>query len=128
MARMELNQVTLPTTDLDRAVGFYELLGFRKIVYSPPRYARFECSPGGASFSLHLRDAVRPDPGLTVYFECEDLDATVAELKRRGVEFLTEPTDQRWLWRESRLTDPDGNRICLYHAGENRLHPPWRIG
>ena len=34
----------------------------------------------------------------------------------------------RWLWREARLVDPSGNVICLYHAGENRLNPPWRVG
>ena len=25
------------------------------------------------------------------------------------------------------LRDPAGNRITLYHAGENRLNPPWRV-
>ncbi len=38
-----------------------------------------------------------------------------------------DPIDQRRLWREAYLSDPDGNTICLYHAGKNRLHPPWRI-
>jgi hydroxymethylpyrimidine/phosphomethylpyrimidine kinase len=35
--------------------------------------------------------------------------------------------DQRWLWREAWLKDPAGNEICIYHAGENRRLPPWRI-
>ena len=35
--------------------------------------------------------------------------------------------DQPWLWREARLQDPSGNVICRYHAGENRLNPPWRV-
>jgi len=35
--------------------------------------------------------------------------------------------DQRWLWREACLNDPAGNRICIYHAGENRRYPPWKI-
>ena len=25
------------------------------------------------------------------------------------------------------LRDPAGNLIALYHAGENRLNPPWRV-
>jgi len=25
------------------------------------------------------------------------------------------------------LRDPDGNELCLYHAGENRRFPPWRL-
>jgi hydroxymethylpyrimidine/phosphomethylpyrimidine kinase len=31
------------------------------------------------------------------------------------------------MWREARLRDPDGNIIFLYHAGEARRFPPWRI-
>ena len=37
------------------------------------------------------------------------------------------PMDMSWLWREARLADPDGHRLCLFHAGENRKHPPWRL-
>ena len=36
------------------------------------------------------------------------------------------PKDQKWLWRESKLSDPDGNPIIIYKAEENRLYPPWR--
>jgi hypothetical protein len=32
-----------------------------------------------------------------------------------------------WLWREARLRDPDGHRVCLYRAGQNRKNPPWRL-
>jgi hypothetical protein len=31
------------------------------------------------------------------------------------------------LWREAYLHDPDGNVLCLYHAGNNRRFPPGRI-
>ena len=44
-----------------------------------------------------------------------------------GIAFTRLPTDERWLWREARLRDPDGNVLCLFHAGENRRHPPWRV-
>jgi hydroxymethylpyrimidine/phosphomethylpyrimidine kinase len=62
-----------------------------------------------------------------VYFENENLDAAVKALKSAGIAFDSEPVDQRWLWREARLRDPSGNPICLFHAGENRLNPPWRL-
>lgn len=45
----------------------------------------------------------------------------------RGIEFDQMPTDMPYLWREAILHDPSGNRIKLYHAGENRHHPPWRV-
>ena len=44
-----------------------------------------------------------------------------------GIRFESQPRDQPWLWREAYLRDPAGNLICLYHAGENRRNPPWRI-
>lgn len=124
---MDLNQVTLPTTDIRRAVVFYKRLGFTQIVDAPPHYARFECRPDGPSFSLDLVEVVAEDNQIVIYFECEDLDRQVAELRKAGIQFETEPTDRPWLWREARLRDPDGNRLCLYQAGRNRLYPPWRV-
>jgi hypothetical protein len=51
----------------------------------------------------------------------------VEDLEARGIRFDLEPTEQPWLWREARLRDPDGHALCLFSAGENRLHPPWRL-
>ena len=121
---MKLNQVTVPATDLERSIAFYKTLGFKPIVKSG-HYARFEIGDGSATFSLHLGEAVGQGPQL--YFECEDLDARVAELKTKGVVFENDPVDQSWLWREAWLRDPAGNRLCLYFAGENRRYPPWRL-
>ena len=121
---MNLNQVTVEVADIARATAFYQRLGF-EIIVSADHYARFLC-PGGATFSVHVADDVRPG-GTLIYFECEDLDARVAALKAEGVVFDSGPADQRWLWREARLRDPDGNRLCLYFAGENRVDPPWRL-
>ena len=63
-----------------------------------------------------------------IYFETAALDEKVKELKEGDYEFTQDPVDQPWLWREARLEDPDGNVICLFHAGENRIDPPWRVG
>ncbi|MEB3068529.1 VOC family protein [[Mycobacterium] vasticus] len=122
---MRLNQVTIGSTDLDRAERFYRLLGLRLIVKTD-HYLRFECPDGDSSFSVELLDAVRPAEQVTVYFECDDLDAEYQRL-RDSVEFTSPPTDMPWLWREARLCDPDGHRLCLYAAGEARRNPPWRI-
>lgn len=123
---MRLNQVTLPSADVARGAAFYRKLGLRQIVESLPKYARFEC-PGGATLSLHVSDRPPGPTGAVVYFECEDLDARVAALKQQGLEFDSDPVDTSWLWREAYLHDPDGNVICLYWAGDNRLRPPWRL-
>lgn len=124
---MDLNQVTLPSADVERAARFYRQLGFVQVVDSAPRYARFECPDGGATFSLHRVDVLPSGPGVVVYFECADLDKQYETLAGLGIRFESPPTDQRWLWREAYLRDPDGNLLCLYSAGENRRYPPWRI-
>lgn len=121
---MIINQVTVPCTDYPASVAFYRRLGLTQIVDSPPRYARFE-TPGGSTLSIHAGDA---GPATAViYFEVDDVDATVERLAREGLEFEAEAVDQPWLWREAYLRDPAGNRLCIYHAGENRRNPPWRL-
>lgn len=125
---MNLNQVTVPSLNLEKSIAFYKLLGLTQIVHSPPRYARFVCPDGDATLSIHLVDEVPSGSGVVIYFECSDLDDLVKRLEAAGLTFDLQPTDQSWLWREAHLHDPDGNKLILYYAGENRLNPPWRIG
>lgn len=125
---MRLNQVTVPSTDVARSVEFYKRLGLIQIVASLPSYARFVCPDGDSTFSIHRVDRVADSSSIVVYFECDDLDERVARLKQAGIKFESGPVDQSWLWREAHLRDPDGNLICLYYSGENRLNPPWRLG
>ncbi len=124
---MNLNQVTIPSRDLLKSVAFYKELGLKLIVDAQPHYARFECPVGDATFSIHHRDEEFSGYGITIYFEVDDVDSNVASLVEKGFSFSTMPVDQPWLWREARLQDPDGNRLILFHAGENRKNPPWRI-
>lgn len=124
---MNLNQVTIPSRDLKVSVPFYRVLGLRLIVDALPRYARFECPEGEATFSIHHTDRTPIGEGVVVYFECSELDADVARLQAQGIAFDELPADKDWLWREARLRDPDGNTIIFYKAGNNRKNPPWRI-
>ncbi len=124
---MNLNQITVPSLDLTRSIPFYQKLGLTLIVESLPHYARFECPDGTSTFSIHQTNVLPQGDGIYVYFECEQLDKRVAELKDKGILFEHDPIDQSWLWREARLKDVDGNQIILYHGGDNRLNPPWRI-
>lgn len=124
---MDLNQVTLPALDVAASVAFYRRLGFELIV-DAPHYARFKATVGNATFSVHAVDVLAGAPQTVVYFECAALDRQVAELKAKGIQFTHDPRDEPWLWREARFVDPSGNVICLYHAGQNRLDPPWRVG
>jgi catechol 2,3-dioxygenase-like lactoylglutathione lyase family enzyme len=123
---MNLNQITVPVLNVTKAIMFYQTLGLRLIVETP-HYARFECIEGTSTFSLHQVEALPQGNGIWVYFELENLDASVAMLQAKGIIFEELPKDQPWLWREARLKDLDQNHLILYHAGENRKNPPWRV-
>ncbi len=82
---------------------------------------------GESTLSVHIGENISSNNGITLYFECEELDEKVAELRALGLSFDEEPTDREWFWREAYLSDPNNNKICLFYAGENRKNPPWRV-
>lgn len=124
---MRLNQITLPSQDLQASVHFYKQLGLKLIVDAPPHYARLELPDGEATLSIHLVEQLPAGPGVYVYFEHEALDELVSSLKQKGICFESNPTDQSWGWREARLKDPDGNQLILFWGGSYRKNPPWRL-
>lgn len=124
---MRLNQITIPSLNVERSVQFYKKLGMLLIVDALPRYVRFELPDGEATFSIHLVEKLPIGEGITIYFEDDNLDELVLDLQKKEIEFSLLPTDQRWLWREAHVLDPDGNKIILFFGGDNRKNPPWRV-
>ena len=124
---MNLNQVTIYTARPIETAEFFTKLGLILIVDSLPRYARFECPDGDSTLSINIADDRPASNDIVLYFECDDLDGEVARLKSLGLAFDEDPSDRDWLWRQAYLRDPNDNRICLFHAGENRKNPPWRV-
>jgi catechol 2,3-dioxygenase-like lactoylglutathione lyase family enzyme len=124
---MNLNQITVPSLNLEKSIPFYKTLGLKLIVEALPHYARFQCPDGNSTFSIQQTEQLPTGNGVHIYFECENLDNYVNELTSKGIEFDEMPNDKSWLWREAHLKDVDGNHLILYYAGDNRLNPPWRI-
>jgi catechol 2,3-dioxygenase-like lactoylglutathione lyase family enzyme len=124
---VRLNHVTLPVGDVESSAAFYRRLGLIQIVANYPSYARFVSREGDTTLSLERAEGSPPHPSASIHFEVDDVDAAVAALREAGFQFADEPVDQPYLWREALLLDPDGHRIFVYHAGENRLDPPWRL-
>ncbi|HEV7694606.1 MAG TPA: VOC family protein [Hyphomonadaceae bacterium] len=134
---MRLNQVTVPLVDYAASVEFYRKLGLKLIVDAPPRYARFEMPQSDAikgqagepaTFSIEKVEGWTGGDWPEIWFESDRLDELVADLKAKGLTFESEPETMSYLWRVAHLRDPAGNRITLYHAGEHRRFPPWRVG
>ena len=124
---MRLNHITLAVADVEFSAEFYRRLGLRQIVAAYPTYARFLAPDGDTTLSLHPFGAQGSTPTASIHFEVDDVDAAVERLTRAGFAFELPPTDQPYLWREAVLLDPDRNPIFIYHAGSNRLDPPWRL-
>jgi catechol 2,3-dioxygenase-like lactoylglutathione lyase family enzyme len=124
---VRLNHVTLTVGDVETSAGFYARLGLEQVVASYPDYARFVAPQGDTTLSLHRTDGSPPVPSASIHFEVDDVDRVVADLKEAAFRFVCDPVDQPYLWREAILLDPDGHRVFIYHAGENRLNPPWRV-
>lgn len=122
---MRLNQVTLAVSDLDRSVAFYRRLGIEQII-ADEGYARFACPERDRTVSLEVVASV-PESATTVYLECDDYDGVVSALNRSGIAFEQGCVAEPWLWREARLRDPDGNRLCLFNAGTSRLSLPTHL-
>ena len=124
---MNLNQVTISSTNVATATEFYKKLGLRLIVDALPRYVRFECPDGDATFSIHHVEEVSENSNVTLYFEDENLDETVKILQEKGIVFTSLPENKSWRWREAHLNDLDGHHLILFKAGEDRKNPPWRV-
>lgn len=124
---MNLKQVTVSVSDVERSILFYEQLGLKLIVKAMPHYTRFECPKGDAAFSLHHCAEAQKENGVWVYFETDDINRHVQQLIDKGIILKALPEDKPWLWREARLRDPDNHQLIIYHAGDKRKDPPGRI-
>ena len=126
---MNLKQITIYSDKPVETAEFFQLLGPKIIVNSLPRYARLECPDAESTLSINEYGSANLSlrNNIVLYFECENLDADVEHLKSLGLEFDEAPSDRTWLWREAYLKDPNGNKICLFYAGQNRKYPSRRV-
>ncbi len=109
-------QISINVDDLDSAIDFYrDALGITFIAKFPPGLAIFNC--GG----IHLMVSAVPGEASTgnsvIYFNVPDVQVGYETLKKRGVEFTSEPhvihsTDNYELWMAF-FKDPDGNIMAI---------------
>lgn len=104
----------LPARDLDRARRFYrEQLGLEPVDERPGGLL-YRCA--GADFVVFRSTGASPGTFTQMGFEVDDLDAAVAELRRRGVVF--EEVDAPGLRTRDGIAEVEGNYPSKGARGE----------
>jgi catechol 2,3-dioxygenase-like lactoylglutathione lyase family enzyme len=112
---------TIAVSDMDRAKKFYgEILGL-KVVEESPAGTRFENASGGNLF-VYPSQFAGTNKATYAGFDVEDVEATVKELRGRGIVFeeydfpglktvdgIAEMEGEKGAW----FKDPDGNILSV---------------
>ena len=114
-------------TDVDEAIRFYTaMLGFSVEMHPAPGFAMISLGdlrlmlnrPGAGGAGQKMPDGREPAPGgwNRIQIQVEDLEATVARLKRDGAKFRNEIVTGMG-GKQILLEDPSGNPIELSEPG-----------
>ena len=119
--RLDSVQPVLMVRDVESALRFYRLLGFRETFRDTAEAPRY-CGIRRDSVELHLqwhdaREWTYPNDRPTYRFPVADPDALHAELRASGaLADATEVRDMPWGTREFHLRDPDLNGLQFYRS------------
>ena len=114
-----LDHVYYWTTDMDRAVKFYEdVLGLRLAFREGSRWAEFEAGPVRLALHGAIEGRAIEEGGGTAVFRVDDLDASRARLEAEGVEFEEHVGEVEGFARFASLRDPDGNIVQIIEYAE----------
>lgn len=102
--------------DPDQARAFFrDVLGWPH-VEANPGWLIFRLPP--AEVGIHPTDGA---PSHELYLACDDIDATVAELRAKGVEFTT-GVEERRFGLMTRFRVPGAGEIGLYQPSHPTAH------
>jgi catechol 2,3-dioxygenase-like lactoylglutathione lyase family enzyme len=109
--------VSIPVRDQDRALEFYtKKLGMRVITDSPfddtQRWIELGIPRADTKVVLFTAPGQPIGGTMNITFVADDVMATAAELRARGVEFVQEPQKADW-GTAAVFKDPDGNAFVL---------------
>jgi catechol 2,3-dioxygenase-like lactoylglutathione lyase family enzyme len=115
----KISAITLFVEDLESSKQFYEAVFGLPIVFEDDNSAVFDF--GNTIINLltdtAAHELIEPDPvasrdsgsRLQLTITVDDVDATCAELTKRGVELLNGPMDRPWGIRTASFRDPAGH-------------------
>ncbi|HLV89883.1 MAG: VOC family protein [Acidimicrobiales bacterium] len=125
-----ISLITLGVADLDRAMSFYEAMGWRR-ANDDEGVAFYQA--GGMVLALWGRDELAEDSvmtdsggwgGVTLAYNVrspEEVDATIEEARQAGATIGREPAPTSWGGYSGLFVDPDG------HPWEVAHNPFWTI-
>jgi predicted enzyme related to lactoylglutathione lyase len=110
----EIAFVAIPVTDAERARKFYQETLELKPALTAADGTWIEYEIGATTLGVGCHPAWKPArDGTSVAFEVDDIDATIARLKERGVEFEMDKFESPVCWMAV-FHDPDGNRMLVH--------------
>jgi catechol 2,3-dioxygenase-like lactoylglutathione lyase family enzyme len=125
---MNLEVVTLPVSDIDRAKSFYQSLGWRfdvdLVLSEDVRTVQFTPPHSGCSIQFGKgRITAEPGSAQDMLLVVQDIDAARDDLTGRGVDVsevqearppgFNGPAEERSYFARASFSDPDGNRWVL---------------
>jgi predicted enzyme related to lactoylglutathione lyase len=106
-----ISAIWLPVSDMDRAVAFYrDSLGLDVLEHDGDWS---EVTAGDQRIGLNASESPAGEGGAVIAFAVDDVQATVAELKDKGVHFSGELSKHPW-GQIAPFKDPDGNDLQVY--------------
>ena len=116
VVRLEkIGQIAITVDDLTRAKDFYRNTLGMKFLFDAGHLAFLQC--GDVRLMLTTPEKPEPRGGTILYYKVDDIHATHAALKSRGVEFIQEPhliakMPDHDLWMAF-IKDTEGNTIGI---------------
>jgi catechol 2,3-dioxygenase-like lactoylglutathione lyase family enzyme len=108
-----ISAVTLATSDMARAVRFYEALGF-SMAYGGEASAFTSFRVGTGHLNLTTGDGPRTSRGWArIILYVDDVDAMYAHVVAQGFAPEAPPHDAAWGERYFHVTDPDGYSLSF---------------
>ena len=110
----EVAFVAIAVADKDRARKFYQETLELKPGMTAMEGAWVEYDLGATTIGVGCWPGWEPSrDGTSVAFEVDDIDSTIATLKKRGVMFDMEKTETPVCWM-AQFRDPDGNKLLVH--------------
>ncbi len=113
---LEIQHIEVHVSSLDKAREFYvDKLGL-EVIEETPALNLFSVKAGGVRISIFGGYEPNTNPfekkaSTHIIFRTENIEQTIEELKKRGVEFKGEIFEAPGFIRDIATTDPDGNII-----------------